>query len=139
MSIFLHFCIHHCSLARYQSLQYLIFCVWMSVFHWIWSCIDKFKTKSVDAHRTSPIFFVTYFRFVIGEMYHVIIQQLKVGSKYWYRITINSRLKTYIENHNPQSFSNVYLYTSEPFWDSFTNEFGKVCNFKVLQDAGEFF
>ena len=76
--------------------------------------------------------------FVIGEIYHVVIKHLKVGSKYRYKIIINDEVKKDIENHNPRSFSNVHLYTSEPFWDSFTNEFGKVCNFKVLQDAGEF-
>ena len=61
ISIFLHFFIYFCSQAQYLSLQYLIFCVWMLVFHWISSCIDKVKTKSTVAQRISPIFFVTYF------------------------------------------------------------------------------
>ena len=56
MSIFLHFCIYHCSLARYQSLQYLIFCVWMSVFHWIQLFIYRVNNESVVPWRTSPIF-----------------------------------------------------------------------------------
>ena len=71
--------------------------------------------------------------FVIGETYRVAIKQSKIDSKYWYKITINDEVKENIENNNAQSFSNVRFYTSDSFFESFTNQYGSVCNFKILQ------
>ena len=75
--------------------------------------------------------------FVIGETYHVAIKQSKIGTKYWYKIIINDEVKEERKINDPQSFSNVRFYTSASFRESFTNQFGKVCNFKILQDGGE--
>ena len=52
------FYIFACIFAPKQNLsfQYLIFFVWMSVLHWISSCIYKVKTESTVAQRISPIF-----------------------------------------------------------------------------------
>ena len=75
--------------------------------------------------------------FVMGETYHVVIKQSKIDTKYWYKIIINGEEKENIENKNAQSFSNVRFYTSDSFWSSFTNQFGSVCKFKILQDGGE--
>ena len=75
--------------------------------------------------------------FSIGETYHVAIQQSKIGTKYWYKIIINDEVIENIENENAQSFSNVHFYTSDSHWSSFNNQFGSVCNFKILQDGGE--
>ena len=76
-------------------------------------------------------------KFEIGETYHVAIEQLKIDSKYWYKIIIDDEVKEKIENTNPQSFSDVQLYTSGLFENSvgsFTNQFGSVCNFKICHD-----
>ena len=78
-----------------------------------------------------------YIDFVIGETYRVAIKQSKIGTKYWYKIIINDEEKENIENKNAQSYSNVRFYTSDSFYSSFTNQFGSVCKFKILQDGGE--
>ena len=80
----------------------------------------------------------THIDFVIGETYHVDIQQTKIDTKYWYKIIVNDEEKISIENENAQNFSNVRFYTSDSFHDSFTNQFGSVCNFNILQGGGEF-
>ena len=58
---FLHFCKYFQFRTTYLSLQYLIFCIQMSGFYWIWICFDKSKTKPVIPQRTSPIFYDTHF------------------------------------------------------------------------------
>ena len=78
------------------------------------------------------------FPFVLGQPYHITIQQTKVDTKYWYKIIMNEEEIINIENENAQNFSNVRFYTSDSFHDSFTNQFGSVCNFKILQGGGEF-
>ena len=75
--------------------------------------------------------------FLVGETYHVAIKQSKIGTKYWYKIIINGEEEENVENKNAQSFSNVRFYASDDFYQSFTNQFGSVCNFKILQDGDE--
>ena len=78
------------------------------------------------------------FNYVIGETYHVVIQQYKYESKYWFKVIVNDEVKEDIENEKPQSFSNVRFYTSDEFWPSFSYKYGIVCNFKIQQYGGEF-
>ena len=54
--IFSHFCKYFQYWTTYLSLQYLIFCVQMSGFYWIWACFDKSKTKPVIPQR--PVLFL---------------------------------------------------------------------------------
>ena len=73
-------------------------------------------------------------KFKIGKTYHVAIEQLKIESKYWFKIIIDDEVKEKIENTDPQSFSDVQFYTSGLFEnsvESFTNQFGTVCNLKI--------
>ena len=77
------------------------------------------------------------FDIVIGKKYHIVIQQLKSGSKYWYKIYINDVLEEKIENDNPRSFPNVKLYTSDSFYESFNKQLGHICNLKIVQGGGE--
>jgi len=73
------------------------------------------------------------FNFELETTYHVTIQQLKINSKYWYDIIINNERKFREENKNPKSYSTVLFYNSDPWFDSFTYEFGHICNLKVDQ------
>ena len=69
--------------------------------------------------------------FKLGQTYHVTITQSNISNKFWYEIKIDNETKLKIENSNPQSWSKVYLYTSNPWVDAFTSEFGSICNLKI--------
>ena len=75
------------------------------------------------------------FDFELGKMYHIIIQQYKgwFGLAYWFEIIIDGESKFQIENTQPQSFSSVTLYTSDPWYTSFRH-FGSICNVKIHHD-----
>ena len=77
--------------------------------------------------------FCQNFDFEIGKQYQIIIKQSIVGGKYWYEILIDGESKFQIENTQPQSFSSVKLYTSDPWYNSFTSDFGSICNVKIQQ------
>ena len=79
----------------------------------------------------------TFIDFEIGKTYHIAIKQLKIDNKYWYKIIINDEVKEERKINDPQSFTKFRFYTSASFRESFTNQFGKVCNFKILQDGGK--
>ena len=81
--------------------------------------------------------FASNINFATGEPYHVIIQQFNDSGQYRYKIVMNDEVKEDKVNNNPQSWSNVNLYTSDSFETSFTSEFGNICNFTVEQDIGE--
>ena len=81
--------------------------------------------------------FESNINFVIGEPYHVIIQHFNDSGQYPYKIIMNDEVKEDKVNNNPQSWSNVNLYTSDSFETSFTSEFGSICNFTVEQDIDE--
>ena len=61
--IFLHFCKYFQFRTTYPSLQYLIFCIRMSVIYWIQARFNKSKIKPVVSQRTSLIFYDTHFIF----------------------------------------------------------------------------
>ena len=81
----------------------------------------------------------------LGKTYQITIKQFKASGTYWYEIIIDGEPKFKIEiPHQPISYSNVKAYTSHKNFaqflpgldisvDSFTSEFGSVCNFKVQQ------
>ena len=75
--------------------------------------------------------------FELGKTYHVTIQQSIIGDKFWYEILINDESKLKLENSNPKTFSSVHLYTSDSWYESFTSDFGTVCNLKIQQEAGK--
>jgi len=69
--------------------------------------------------------------FVLETIYHVTIQQSNIDSKYWYEIIMNNESKLKKENMNPKSYSTVRFYNSDPWFDSFTYEFGHICNLEI--------
>ena len=77
------------------------------------------------------------FAFVPDKNYHVTIQQSKDGNKYWYEIIIDGDSILREQNMNPQTYSTVKLYTSDPWHDPFSSDFGNVCNVKI-QQGGKF-
>ena len=55
--------------------------------------------------------------------------------KFWYEVFINgeSKWKLVISSN---IIHTVQLYTSNPWEDSFTSEFGSVCNLKIQKEVG---
>ena len=74
------------------------------------------------------------FNFELGKTYKITIQQTKIGSKYWYEIILNGDSMLRVENKNPLEFSDVHLYESDPWYDSFSADFGSICNVNIDQD-----
>ena len=78
------------------------------------------------------------FKLELETWYHVVIQQIKdVDNRYWFEIIIDGESKWKLENLIPKTFSTINFYTSSPWYDSFTYEFGWVCYVK-LQHGGNF-
>ena len=72
--------------------------------------------------------------FELGKQYQITIRQFKSGGTYWYEIIIDGESKIKIENTQPQSFSSVKLYTSNPWYNHFSSDLGSICNVKIQQD-----
>ena len=74
--------------------------------------------------------------FVLGKEYQMTIQQLKVLGKFWYEIIMDSASILKIENSQAQRFSNVKMYTSDPWYPSFTSDLGSITNIRALHGEG---
>ena len=75
-------------------------------------------------------------RYELERKYKFIIQQFKVSGSYWYEIIKDGVSELKIPNTQPQSFSNVKLYGSNPWWPSFYSNLGTICNFQIEQHEG---
>ena len=75
--------------------------------------------------------------FDIEKWYHVVIQQLKVNDKYWYKVIINDELKKCEELNEVRKWSDVQLYTSDPFYPPFNVQIGNICNFIIEENHGK--
>ena len=71
------------------------------------------------------------FDFELGKQYQITIKQFIDKGIYWYEIIIDGESRFKIENTQPQSFSSVKLYASDPWYNSFSSDFGSICNFKI--------
>ena len=69
-------------------------------------------------------------KFELGQKNHIIIQQLKEGSRYFYEIKENGTTLVKVRNKNPQSYSKVKLYTSSPWMPSIA-DLAILSNFSV--------
>ena len=76
------------------------------------------------------------FDFELGKQYQIKIRQFITSGTYWYQIMIDDELEFQIANTQPQSFSNVMLYTSNPWNPSFWPSLGSICNVKIQQEKG---
>ena len=77
------------------------------------------------------------YNYELGKKYQITIKQFKdSGNKYWYEIIIDAETIFKIENTAPESFPNVKLYASDPWYTSFSPFHGSVCNFKTQQITG---
>ena len=72
----------------------------------------------------------------LGKQYQITIKQFKASGT-WYEIIIDGESKYKIENTQPQSFSSVKLYASDPWYNPFSSTFGSICDIKIYQDGCE--
>ena len=75
--------------------------------------------------------------FELEKTYQVTIKQVKDGRQYFYEIIVDGISKFKEENKKPLKFSSVSLYGSDPWYDSFTSEFGSLCNVAINQEVGK--
>ena len=73
-----------------------------------------------------------YHEIYIGKVYQFIIKQYKQMEKVFYQIIIDDESIHNEENENPQSFSKVKLYASDPWTSGFSEEFGNACHFNIV-------
>ena len=125
--------------------------VWMNVFHFTATnencCGHGDRVPALFINKAGEFGFRTSlndngnylkdFTFVLGKTYHVTIQQSKEGNKYWYEVIIDDDSILREENKNPKTYSTVHLYTSDPWYDPFSSDFGNICNVKI-QQGGKF-
>ena len=108
--------------------------------------MDEFSENSCFIIENYTIDNATYRQYdlELGKTYQITIKQFKASGTYWYEIIIDDESKLKIEiPHQPISYSNVIAYTSHKNFsgipgldisvDSFTSDFGSICNFKVQQ------
>ena len=76
------------------------------------------------------------FDFELGKQYQITIKQFIDKGIYWYEIIIDGESRFKIENTQPQSFSSVKLYTSDPWYNSFSSDLGSICNIRIQQLEG---
>ena len=75
-----------------------------------------------------------YYDYELEKKYQITIKQSKDSeNKYWYEIIINAQSIFKIENTAPESFPNVKVYASDPWYNSFSSNLGSVCNLKIQQ------
>ena len=68
----------------------------------------------------------------LGKKYQITIKQFKDNENmHWYEIIINTESIFKMQNIAPQSFPNVKLYASDPWYSSFSSYHGSVCNFSI--------
>ena len=73
------------------------------------------------------------FDFDLGKQYQITIKQFIENGIYWYEVIIDGESILKIENTQPQSFSSVKLYTSDPWYNSFSSDLGSICNIRIQQ------
>ena len=70
-------------------------------------------------------------RATVGKQYDITIQQSKKGGIYWYQILIPGKRTKRYRNWRPRKFTNVKLYTSDPWYQALTSDLGTVSNLKI--------
>ena len=77
------------------------------------------------------------FYFDYGRKYHLVIQQVEEDDKILYKIEVNGELIESIENKNAQTFRDVKIYFSDPWFNIFTSDIGLLENIKFYDLSSE--
>ena len=77
------------------------------------------------------------FYFDYGRKCHLVIQQVVEDDKILYKIEVNGELIESIENENAQTFRDVKIYFSDPWFNIFTSDIGLLENIKFYDLSSE--
>ena len=64
----------------------------------------------------------------LNHKYHVNVNQVSEGGKFFYQIAVDGKLVHQVENKKALQFSNVNFFLSDPWYPALSHEFGKVEN-----------
>ena len=70
-----------------------------------------------------------------NRRYHIHIKQYKDSGCHYYEIEIDGLLKHLQQNSQAEKLDNVKMYTSSPWYPSFSSEYGILENFVASQDT----
>ena len=80
--------------------------------------------------------YCTFYYFTMGKPYKIAIKQYEeADDEYWFEIIIDGETKFKHRNDQVYSYPSVDLYASDNWYSSFTDDFGKVTNFRAV-DSG---
>ena len=112
-----------------------------NVFHFTWNGDD-----GVNGYR-QPALFVTKenfylsiaavngatFDYELGQKYHIVFQQYQLEDKVMAEVKIDGEIIVSEENKLAKSFPGTRLYISDPWWPSFTSNYGSIENFEITK------
>lgn len=93
--------------------------------------INKGGHFSISSAVNGNLDYWTKINFEIKRQYQIIIKQFLESGKYWYEIITDGHSNLKIENTEPQNFSDVKLYASDPWHEPFSSDFGNICNVNI--------
>ena len=126
--------------------------LWLNVFHFTATndncCGTGDRIPAVWIHKDGYFHICTslngnanackYIGFELEKTYQVTIRQVKDGRQYFYEIIVDGISRFKEENKKPLKFSTVSLYGSDSWYDSFTTEFGSLCDVAINRPDGKF-
>ena len=75
------------------------------------------------------------YNFTLGKKYHIAIQQyLQIGKNFIYRIEVNGQIVHTVQNYQPNNYTDVKVYASDPWNIPLSSEYGLLENFKISSD-----
>ena len=79
---------------------------------------------------------LTYFTPTLNQKSHIVIKQYQKGTgaqNIWTYTKIDDQVLCDKKNPEPETFQNVMFYASDPFYESFSSEFGRIENMILYQ------
>ena len=71
------------------------------------------------------------FHAMLNKEYDITIQQSQIGGRYMYQVIVSGKRIVNEVNRHPKKFTNVKLYTSDPWYAAFTSDLGTISNLKI--------
>ena len=79
--------------------------------------------------------YIFQYNFTLGKKYHIAIQQyLQIGKNFIYRIEVNGQSVHTAQNYQPNNYTDVKVYASDPWNIPLSSEYGLLENFKISSD-----
>ena len=75
------------------------------------------------------------YHFELKKPFHLTIRQATTGKKTLYQIIVDGKQLFGVLNTKPGQFANMKVFTSDPWYPSFTSDLGTVKNLQILTGA----